>query len=222
MTEFQGGHAADRGAVFVVVDVAAADAVDQGHALRLGLAVAQDDLAPGRAGGVAQPLELHVGVDIGQAAVAVLRQLARIEQLPARGQDDVAYLDLDDLILLVEVDGLGGAEFFAGPAFAALEPDARSAVDDRNARHGLGEGRVNRLAKAHAGLEVVIDHLARAFFGADAAAGAGDVVDVAGLLADLHLEIAHRAGHFFQFGVGQELDLGVLAGLGHFRGQDAG
>ena len=64
------------GAVRVVVQVAAADTVDDGHRLGLRLAVAQHDLAVGRAGRVAQPLELQARVDVGQPAVAVLRNLA--------------------------------------------------------------------------------------------------------------------------------------------------
>ena len=72
------------------------------------------------------------------------------------------------------------------------------------------------------GLELVVDHLARALLDADAAAGALVVVDVAGLLADLHLEVAHRAADFLQLGVGQQGDVLVLADLRHLRREDAG
>ena len=146
--------------------------MDDGHRFRLGLAVAEHDLAVGRAGGVAQPLELHVRVDVGQPPVAVLRNPLAVEQLPAGGHDDVADLELDDLVLLVVVDGGGGADLRADLALAAGEPGAVGGVDHRRARHGLREGRVDRLAIAHAGLEHVVDDLSRAFFDADAAAGA--------------------------------------------------
>ena len=184
--------------------------MDDGHRLGFRHAVAEHDLAAGRAGGVAQPLELQAGEDVGQPPVAVLRDPLAVEQLPARGDDDVAHLELDDLILLLKSIGIGGADLLADLALAACEPDAIRGVDHRDARHRLGEGRVDRLAVAHARLEDLVDDLLWALLDADAAAGALGVVDVAGLLADLHLEAAHRAGHLFQLGVGVAGDVLVL------------
>ena len=83
-----------------------------------GLAIPQDDIAAGRAGRVAQALEFQVGEDVRQAAIAILRDAAGIEQVLAGGQDDVANLDRHDLVFLVEIDGIGRAEFLAGLAGA--------------------------------------------------------------------------------------------------------
>jgi len=69
------------------------------RALRLGLAVAEDDLAVGRPGRVAHPLELEGREDVGQPAVAVLRNPLAIEHVPAGGDDDIADLQLDDFVL---------------------------------------------------------------------------------------------------------------------------
>ena len=144
-----------------------------------------------------------------------------VERLPARGDNDVAHVHLDDFVLLVEGDGVGRAELLAGPALLPLEPDAGFGVDHRDPRHGLRERHVDRLAVAHAGLEFRIQHLARALFHADAAARAHVVIDVPGLLADLDFEVAHRAADFFQLRVRQQRDVLVLAGLRHLGRQDA-
>ena len=74
--------------------------------------------------------------------------------------------------LLVEPDGLRWAELLARLALAVLEVGAVVAVKDGVLGHGLREGRVDRLAITHAGLEDVVKHLLRAFFHADSAAGA--------------------------------------------------
>jgi hypothetical protein len=55
-------------------------------------AVAQDDLAAGRAGGVDQALDLQRGVDVRVEAVAVLRDALGVEGLEAGGDDDVPTL----------------------------------------------------------------------------------------------------------------------------------
>ena len=125
------------------------------------------------------------------------------------------------LFLLLEVDGPGGADLLAHPALLPLEPNARVAIDDGYARHGLRERRVDCLAVAHPGLKHLVHHFARALLDADPAPGALVVDDRAGLLADLHLEAPHRAADFLQLGVGQERDVGVLPGLRHLGREDA-
>ncbi len=70
------------------------------------LAVAQDDVAAGRTGGIDQALDLQGGVDVRVGAVAVVRDAVGVEGLEAGGHDDGADLDLLDLSCLREVDGL--------------------------------------------------------------------------------------------------------------------
>ena len=200
-----------------MVQVAAAHAVDDGHRLGSRLAVAQHDLAAGRARRVAQPFELQARVDVGQATVAVLRNLRAVERLPAGGNDDVADRHLDQFVFLVEPDSVGRAQFLAGPAALAFKPDAGFRIQHRHARHGLGKRHVNGLAGAHAGFEFGVHHLAGTFLHADAATGAQVVVDLARFLANLHLETAHRTRHFLQFGIGEQPDVLVLPHLGHLR-----
>ncbi len=143
MGELQALHAADIRAVGVVVLVAAAHAVDDRHRFGLGHAIAQDHIAIGWPGGIAHALKFHAGEHIGQPPVAVLRDASRIKQIVACGQNDIADIDLNDLVLLLEVNGvgLGGAEYLTGFTFAALEVDAVVGIDDRVFRHSLRESR---------------------------------------------------------------------------------
>jgi len=64
--KLQRRHAAHGRAVGIGLGVAAADAVNDGDRLRLGLAIAEHDLAVGGAGGVAKPLEFQVRIHVRQ------------------------------------------------------------------------------------------------------------------------------------------------------------
>ena len=86
----------------------------------------------------------------------------------------------------------------------------------------MREGRVDSLAVAEPGLELVIDDFLRAFFPADAAAGTILGLDVAGAFLDGDGEVPNKTVHFLHLGIGQQGDIGVVARQHHFRGQDAG
>ena len=125
------------------------------------LAVAQDDVAGRRAGGVDQALDFQRGVDVGIAPVAVLRRPADIERLEPGGDDDRAHLDLPELLLLLEVDrlllaaGLHAGLLALVRQDAALEIQADFRIDQHHLGRGLGERNVNRLALAEALVEFV-------------------------------------------------------------------
>ena len=93
-------HAADARAPAVGLLVARADAVDDADGFGM-LAVAQDHLAAGRAGGVDEALDLERGIHVGEGAVAVLGHALGVEGLEAGGDDDRADLDLLELLLLL-------------------------------------------------------------------------------------------------------------------------
>ena len=84
--------------------VAAADAMDDAHRSRF-LAVFQDDLAAGGAGGVEHALELQTGNDVGPVSISILRFGLGIELLIARGQNHSANLDFQLFLLLGKIDG---------------------------------------------------------------------------------------------------------------------
>ncbi len=120
---FEGVHAADPGAVGVVIDVTAAHAVDQGHALgRVGEItglVAHENLPPGGAGGIAQALKLQAGEDVGITAVTEGFHGGGVQQVVSRGQDNAAHLEGLLGGRHGVVDGLGLAYRHTGHALAA-------------------------------------------------------------------------------------------------------
>ena len=95
--------------------------------------------------------------DVRIEAVAVLGNPLGIEQLEARGDDDVADFDLDEFLFLREVNRLPvGAGFEAGLlALAGLDLKAAFRVNHDHLRHGLRERDVNGLALAQADVEFV-------------------------------------------------------------------
>ena len=110
-------------------------------------------LPAGRARGVAEPLELQAGEDVVPASVAVLDGRRRVEGLEAGGQDD-APTSNSSLVLLLEVDGVGGADLLADPARVGLEVRAVPRVDHRQVRHGLREREVRPPSVAQALVEL--------------------------------------------------------------------
>ena len=88
-----------------------------------------------------QPFELQAGEDVCQAAVTILLDPAGVEQIEARGKDDIANLDRDVLVFLREIDRSGWAELFTGLASAFLEECAIFTIDDGEFWHSLREGR---------------------------------------------------------------------------------
>src|SRR4030065_284231 len=88
--------------------------------------------------------------------------------------------------------------------------------------HSLGEWAVDHLTLAHTGLENVIGNLVGTFFNADTAAGAVSFVHTARFLAQGHGEVTQVTIYRFDLAPGEEGNIGMLAYLHHFRGQDAG
>jgi len=84
------------------------------HRLGNGYAITQKYLASSRASGVAQALEFQTGEYICQVPVAVIGDLAGVEQVITGCQDDIADFDGQDFVLLVELDRSGGTEFLTG------------------------------------------------------------------------------------------------------------
>ena len=150
--ELEGVHAAGAGAVFVVPDVPAADAVEDGHALgRLGecagiVRVPFENLAAGGPGGVGKTFELQIGEHVGAGSVSQFLHGRRIQCVVARGQDARTHFDLHDLLFLGKVDGSGFAGGHALLALARVEADARLGIDGGRLGNGLGEGDVGRVA----------------------------------------------------------------------------
>ncbi len=144
--------------------------MDDTDRFRRRYAIAQNDFAIRRTRGVGQPLELQAGEDVCQAPIAVLLDLASVEEIETRRQDDIADLDGDIFILLGKIDRPGWAEFLTGFARAFLEVRAVLAIDDREFWHCLGEGCVNDFAVTQSSFVHFVYDFLWAFFLADAAA----------------------------------------------------
>ena len=128
-----------------------------------------------------------------------------VEGLVAGGQDDGADLEGASLLLIVEIDGPGGAEFDAGLAFALGEVEA-VVVNGVLQGHGLAVLQINGLPFADPDVVRVI-HLLGAFLGAEAAGDALVHVHIARLLGYGDREIAFLSGNVRNFGEGEKLDV---------------
>ena len=108
----------------------------------------------------------------------------------------------------------------AGRAVVGAGRDAGT-LDDRLLGHGLREGDVGGATRHHVGVELV-GHRHVAGHLAQAAAGAGGLVDELRLLADRGAIAAVAvAADAVDFGVGEHVDVGVMDGGGHLGGGDA-
>ncbi len=137
---FQGGHAAEVGAIGLgpFADIPGADAMDPGDFFGLTVVGAPAHVPLEGPAGAQDALELQAGVNIGILAVAIERRGAGVEGLETGGQDDRAHLQGALLLLLGVIDGPGGASLGADPAVARQHLDAILRIDGRGAGHRLG------------------------------------------------------------------------------------
>src|SRR3990172_2661689 len=186
-------------------------------------------LALGGPGGPQQSLQLQQADDIGVLARPELGVAAVIEGLVAGCHDDGPEVLCEDLVLLLPIYGASGAELLTDAArrqllallggLQVLHVPAVGHVDDGLVGHCLGEGDRDDLPVAEARIELR-RYRVRALLPADAAAGALGLVHVAGLLAYLHLEVAHEAADGHDLGICQQGYQRMLVRLHHPGRQD--
>jgi hypothetical protein len=104
------------------------------------------------------------------------------------------------------MDGVCGAELFAGAAFAFGKVNAVLSIDGILQRHGLGIFDIGRLALVEA-LIVFIGNFFRTFFRASAAGDALVHVNVAGVFFNGDVEIADLTIETNDFRQGVDLDI---------------
>jgi len=217
-----GVHAAEARAVTVMAAIPRADAQDEEDLVRVRAVGGPHDLAARRAGGIDEPLKLHRGHDIGRGAVAVFLQRARIEHVVAHGHDDRADLAGKPLLSRHEIiNGLRGTGHRAAVAGQVVGRivEAGIHINEIGPRRGLGDGRIDRLARRHAGIVFVGEHL-RTDEGTFAAAGAG-AGDITRALSHRHAEIARLTLHALHFRQRENLDVGMEIHLRHLGRFDA-
>jgi len=217
-----GVHAAEARAVAEVALVARANAQDEQDALWMVPVGGLDDLAAGGSGGGQQPLELERGEDVRVRAVAELAQRRRVEHVEAGGDDDRCHPALDRLLQgLHEVDALGWADLDAALTGQHVRQVVQTLarVDYVRPRYGLGERRVDCLARRHARVELVGQD-DRADDCALAAARAFTRDQPIALMND-GVEGPHLALELSNLRVREDFDVRVLADFGELWRLDA-
>jgi hypothetical protein len=107
---------------------------------------------------------------------------------------------------LVKVDGVGGADFFTGPAFLFLDVNAAVAIDTIFQGHRLGVFDIGGFAFDDPCV-VGINDFFRTLFSAGAAGDAKRFVDISRLPNQLDLEVTCPAFNCFNFTERFELDI---------------
>src|SRR5271166_1553346 len=226
-----GVHAADFAAVGQTFGiVAGAHATDKHHTLRNGAVRRPLENTAGGAESRNQSLKLERVNDIFVLPVAVLAVTCQpgfilffgnAVELVSGGHDDGANTFLDQLVLILEVNGFGLALFLAQLAAIANDSGANLLLDNGPCWDSLREWNVDCRSRSHAEVEFARILLQRANVPALTAAGALGGVDVASLLPDRNLEIAYEPINRFDFRIGVQLDARMLSDLDHPRREDA-
>ena len=219
-------HTADLGAVFLALlgagTAARADALHEHDRVRM-LAVGRaQQRAARRTGGVHQALQLQRGDDVLRLRIGELVEFIHGDRLEPGGDDDRTVLFFDMLVLGLIVDRADRADLGADTAFAVFQHHTVVRVDRGHLRHGLRKGDIDRAAGIHAEVELVRHLLLRAFLGAQAAAGADILLDIAGAALDRDVEVADEALHRLHLGIREDADLFVLRHVDHLRREDTG
>jgi hypothetical protein len=205
----EGRHATKIGAVRVgPLPVAAhADAMEPGDLPGFPPVQGPHDVAFIGAGGAENPLKLQAGKDIGGVEIIIGRQVGRIEDLIARGQDHRAHLHFPQPRLVVVLHGAGQADFLAQAATETGVP-----VDHEGPGHRLGVLDVGGAAAVQTQVELV-HRLGRAGALAVAAGGALLRQDIARLILQDGPEISGLTRQGIQLRAGDDLQVVVPADL---------
>ena len=221
-------HAAYLGAVgltLLLVVASGTDALDKYDILGLLVVAHPLEMSACGAGSIHETLQLDGGDDIGRLVICILTELVEIDDIESRGYYDGTVLDRYDLVLLLVVDCLGGADLGADTALTRLEVCAVLTVDDGNGGNGLGEGHVDGGSSAKSPVELAGDltHLAQGALGlALAAAGTSRLVNGSCLLPYLYIEVSDESGNILYLTICIEGDVGVLVYFNHLGGKDTG
>ncbi len=196
-----GVHTANRGAVGIVttVQIPGAHALKPGNFLGFLVIGWADEMPAVRTRGGQNPLHLQRGNHVGMLGVIVGVEFRWIERLESGSQHYRPHIEIDGLFLLIEIHRIGGTKFNAGATFLFLDVNARIALNGVFQGNSLGIFNVRCFALDQPRI-VDINGLLGAFIGAGAAGNAFILVDIAGLLENLHLEIPGVPGNIFNFG----------------------
>ncbi len=173
-----------------------------------------------RSGGAQYPLELHTGDNVWVFAIGVGLVVARVKRGKPWGKDNSARTDDQAFFLLIKIDGLRGAEFFAGPAFSLLEIDAILAINGIFERDCLGIFDIGGLTFDQVLVERVSNPF-RTFFRAGSACDAFVHIHIPWMSEDLYLKISCISFNRGNFSQGDQFDIQVPVDLDQFGRYDS-
>ena len=172
------------------------------------------DLTLVRSRGAHQPLIVHAGDHVRELSVAVLIPDLRVKRLKAGSQDDRAYLDVDLLGCLIEIDGLILTDCFADTAFLLFEIKA-ALIDIRDKGNGLSEIDVDGFILRYL-LIKLIRVFYRTIFYTGRTTRAFVFQNISGLFSQGYLEVSCFALYSVKFSVRQDLYVWMPADLDQF------
>jgi hypothetical protein len=91
------------------------------------------------------PLKLDAGHHIGKTPISILGLPFGIKLCQARGENNGTNLEVQDLLLLIQIDGMGTARLLTLPALFMIEIEAVVLVNGVTGRNGLCIGSVDTL-----------------------------------------------------------------------------
>ena len=177
-------------------------------------------LASGGPGGTQHAFEGQTIYHISEVSVPVLAQPVHRVEIVTSGHDYAPRSLFDGVPLLLQIDGSYRTDLLTDPAPISLKVEAALAVEYGLVGHGLGREGVDGLSPPQSALELR-HHPLRAFFLAEAAAGAHIPVHVGRMTADTYPEIPCLTGNLLDLRVSHELDSVMVTYLDGAGRQDA-
>ena len=167
-----------------------------------------------------EPLILESGDHVGEPAVSVLGSVLGVPYLESGGDDDGTDVQLDDLVLLVVVDGLLSADLGAYSALAVEEHLTLRSINKGDPGHSLGVGDVDCPPGGKPVLELVRDSPGGTLGDTVTASGTGFGIYVPCFLQDLDGEVSGLSEDLLDLMVGQNGHVRVSGAVCHLRRQD--
>ena len=91
------------------------------------------------------PFKLDTGHYVCKTSIPIFSLTLGIKLCQARGEDNGTNLEVDDLLLLVQINGIGTARLLTLPALFMVEVEAMVLVNGVAGRNSLCIGSVNTL-----------------------------------------------------------------------------
>src|SRR5664280_506756 len=206
--------------MLMIIFIAAADAVQNGDRLWL-LTIAQRHLARRWTCGVEKPLHLERIINAGILAVTVLNQRFCIHQIKAYRNNHCSDFYINKSILLLKINGLLFADFFAQTALALKKISTGIFINNWFLRHGLWKWNIDRLSFYERFIPFG-NALAGAFLRACQTGVTLAMIHITRLLFNGNIEIAHIAFYFGHFTIGKHRNVLVLQNIIHFGSENTG